>query len=320
MERGQRLKLNPVPPEIAHAGLRALKSVCLSSANATLTDLQKQFLSGVQKSILQTDFNLDSLQVISGAELADIVKPQEFKDRIIRACVVAAAIDGSVDPTEASFIDDFARNLDVDMAPVRTTWKLANQHLILARIDIVRKSLAGFKVKETFKNEGLLKTAKMFFPLLGIELPELTEKYKKLCEYPEGTLGREFINYIEKNKLPLPGEKGAAPEVIVVHDCLHILGGYGTTSTEEIEIAAFQAGCHSNDPIYGLLFGLAQYHLGIQVAPVAPSEKLKANPEKMMAAFARGCRVKKDMWADFKPWDYFDRNVAELRTEFGIES
>jgi len=37
----------------------------------------------------------------------------------------------------------------------------------------------------------------------------------------------------------------------------------------------------------------------------------------MIAAFARGCRVKKDMWADFKPWDNFDKQVDDLRTELG---
>ena len=131
-------------------------------------------------------------------------------------------------------------------------------------------------------------------------------------------MAREYTNYLRKNDFPYPGEKGAGPEIIVVHDCLHILGGYGTTASEEIEIAAFQAGCQFEDPIYGILFGLAQYHLNVQVAPVAPSESLQADPEKLIAAFVRGCQINRDMWRDFDPWDYFDRPVRDIRRDFGV--
>ena len=313
------MHLSPVPKEIAQAGLRALKTVCLAPPSSTLTELETHFLMGVQKHILQTNFALDSLESITPSELATIVKAQEFKERIIRACIISACIDGTVGTPEVSQIEQFAQALNVDMKPVHTAWNLANQNLILARIDIIRKSLPGVKIKQTFTNEGFLETVKKFFPLAGIELPELTAKYKQLFDFPPGTLGKEFTHYIERNRFPLPGQKGAGPEPIVVHDCLHILGDYGTTATEEIEVAAFQAGCQSNDPMYGVLFGLAQYHLDVQVAPVAPSQKLQANPEKMIAAFARGCRVKKDMWSDFEPWDYFDKSVEVLRTEFGID-
>jgi hypothetical protein len=311
--------LNPVPSDIAQAGLRFLKTICLSSSNSKLSELQSQFLSGVQKHILNSEFEISTLETITPSELAAVVNIQEFRERMIRGGIVAACIDGTIDISEAKLIEEFTKALNIEMAPIRTAWKIANHHLKLARIDIVRKSLPGFKLKETFKNEGLIATVKQFFPLAGIELPNVTDRYRKLAAYPVGTLGKEFANYIERNQFPLPGQKGAGPEIITVHDCIHILGDYGTTAPEEIEVAAFQAGCTSQDPIYGLLFGLAQYHLNIQVAPVAPSQALQADPEKMIAAFARGCRVKRDLWADFKPWDYFNKQVVELRAEFGIE-
>ena len=71
------MQLSPVPKEIAHAGLRALKTVCLSSPSSKLTEIQTQFLYGVQKHILHTDFELDSLESITPSELATIVNEQE---------------------------------------------------------------------------------------------------------------------------------------------------------------------------------------------------------------------------------------------------
>jgi hypothetical protein len=312
------MKLNPVPQPIAHAGLRALKTVCLTSSKESLSELQAQFISGVQNHILKTNFSLDSIIPISPEELASCVTETEFQERILRACILAACIDGSVDGAEMSQIEKFAKSLKVDTSPVKTAWNLAKEHLLLARIDIVRKSLPRSKIKQTLHQEGLLATIKQFFPLIGIEIPDVTLRYKKLLDYPDGTLGKEFTHYLGRNGFPFPGEKGAGPEIIVLHDCLHILGDYGTSAPEEIEVASFQAGCHTGDPIYGLLFGLAQYHLDIQVAPVAPSQKLQANPEQIIAAFARGCQVNRDMWTEFNPWDHFGKQIESLRQELGI--
>ena len=101
------MQLSPVPKEIAHAGLRALKTVCLSSPSSKLTELQTQFLLGVQNHILHTDFVLDSLEPITPSELATIVDAPEFKDRIIRACILTSCIDGTVE-THLKLLQDRA--------------------------------------------------------------------------------------------------------------------------------------------------------------------------------------------------------------------
>lgn len=312
------MKLSPVPESVAHTGLRTIKSVCIGSPHSDLSDLQRQLLLGVQKHILKTGFALEQLEWISPEELAATSIEQEFKERIIRGGIVAACIEGEMDTHAVARLEEYARALRVDPGPIQTAWKLANKHLLLARIDIIRRSLPGVKIRQTVESEGLAAAIKQFFPLAGFELPEVTARYKKLDHYSPGTLGKSLTEYLHRNHFPYPGEKGAAPEIIVVHDCLHILGDYGTTASEEIEIAAFQAGCQFEDPIFGILFGLAQYHLNIQVAPVAPSQALQANPEKMIAAFARGCRVNRDMWRDFNPSDYFDRQIEDIRGSLGV--
>lgn len=293
-QRDPVMMLNPVPPDAAHLGLRTIKSVCIGAAGVKLSELQSQLVAGIQKHILKTDFRLDELREISPEELSAKPIEREFKERLIRGCIIAACIDGEMDPKAVERLDRYAKALQVDMAPIRTAWKLADKCQLLARIDLVRKALPGVKMRQTVTSQGMLAAVTQFFPLLGGELPDVTTRYRQLDRYSEGTLGKAFTTYLRENGFPFPGEKGAGPEIIVVHDCLHILGGYGTTAPQEIEIAAFQAGCQFEDPIYGILFGLAQYHLNVQVAPVAPAQHLQADPENMVAAFARGCRVKRD--------------------------
>lgn len=312
------MKLTPVPTDIAYAGLRAIKAMCLNSGTPSLSLMQTQLLNGIQKHILHSDFDLHTLPVISPTELAEIQMDGEFAKRIINGGIITACIDGEMNPVILAELEKYASALKVDSAPLKTAWHLANHNLLLARIDIIRKSLPGVKIKETFKSEGLIATIKQFLPLRGVALPQVTVRYRQLESYPDGTLGKLFTDYLHENKFPFPGEDGAGPEIIVLHDCLHILGGYGTSAPEEIEIAAFQAGCQFDEFIYGMLFGLAQYHLNIQMAPVAPPQAMQANPEKIIAAFARGCRVNRDMWRDFKPWDHFHKSITELRAELGI--
>ena len=311
------MELLSVPPDVAEAGLRTLKTVCASDGE--LSSLEVQFLNAVQTHILHSSVDVASLTPIMPAELATKVPAREFRERIVRAAIIAASIDGEMDEREVALIEQFATALGVDLAPVRTAWKLAKDQMLLARIDIVRRSMIGVKVRQNVREEGVFATVKQFFPMLGHGDPQLTARYRALGDYPAGTLGKVYFDFIVGNQFSFPGEVNAGPEIIVLHDCMHVLGGFGTSPAAEIEVSSFQAGCTSQDPIYGLLFGLAQYHLGVQVAPVAPSEKMHADPEAMMKAFARGCRVKRDMWSDFRPWDHFATPLDEVRRSLGIE-
>ena len=103
------------------------------------------------------------------------------------------------------------------------------------------------------------------------------------------------------------------------HDCLHVLGGYETSSIEETQIASFQAGMLDHDAIFGLLFMLAQFHIGVQITPITAAEKNVAKPELMMAAFARGTQVNRDMCVDWIPQHDFARSLTELRAAYNIQ-
>lgn len=106
--------------------------------------------------------------------------------------------------------------------------------------------------------------------------------------------------------------------MIVFHDCLHVLAEYDTVSLEETQIASFQAGVLKRDPLFGLLFMLAQFHLGLQVTPTTGPEKLVADPGLMLAAFVRGAKVTRDLCTDWRPADDFARPISELRALYNI--
>lgn len=312
------MQLETVPNEVANAGLRAIFTV--ACADGEVTPLETAFIDSVQTNILRSHVDLARLVGIAPEELAEAVPAGELRTRIVCGMVVASCIDGEATVEEVAVIEAFARALGVDLAPVRTARRLANEQLTLARIAIVRRALPGYKIKQTLRERGPVALIKQFIPMMGGHDDALAAKYRALEAYPAGTLGRGYFDFITANQFSFPGEPNAGPEIIVTHDCLHVIGGYGTSATEEIDIAAFQAGCHDDNPLYGILFGLAQYHLGVQMAPVAPAEKGHADPMRMLRAFARGTEIKRDMWADFRPWDHFAKPLDTFRTELGLVS
>jgi hypothetical protein len=245
--------------------------------------------------------------------------PEAFRERIVYACLIAALIDGEASASEIALIDTYAKALGVPRDAIATTQKLVDEHLLRFRIDIMRRSFFGQRAVDFIGHRGIRGLTSVIGNLMQIENPAMTARYRELEKCPPGSLGRGWWEFVQKNGFSMPGEKGAGPEPIVFHDCIHVLAEYDTTSSEETQIAAFQAGTMKKHAIYGLLFPLAQFHLGVSVTPVTAPEKGVIDPERWLKAFVRGTKTKLDLAATWQPWDVFDRQVTELRKEYGIE-
>lgn len=304
-------------PEVAHAALRALFT--LAVADGQLHALERGMLEGVQEYILQSDVDLNALTSIAPSQLAAAVSSPEARERILAAGAVMALIDGEASAAEASLLHEMAAAFDIDSAVVADLQHAVDRDLTLLRIDIVRRSFVGQRARIFLADQGVPGFARVVRGLLGFENPKLTARYQALEQMPRGTLGREYYEFVRANDFSLPGEKNAPPEVVLFHDCLHVLAGYRTSSIEETQIASFQAGMLKKDPVYGLLFMLAQFHIGLQVTPVTPAEKLVADPKLMLRAFARGTKVNRNLCVDWDPIQDFGRSVEDLRVAYNIE-
>jgi len=304
------------PPDVARLGLRALKTV--AAADGEIHDLERRFAAGVQRHVLGTDEDFDALGPIEPGELAAGI-PAAFRERVVHGCILVALIDGEASPAELAILDGFAGVLDVPRDALATAHKLVDEHLLRFRIDILRRSFFGQRAVDFVKQRGIRGLVSVIGNLLQIENPAIAARYRALESFPEGSLGRGYFDFVTRNHFSFPGEKGAGPEPIVLHDCLHVLAEYDTSSIEETQIAAFQAGTMQKGAIYGLLFPLAQFHLGVAITPVTKAETDVIDPEPWIKAFVRGTRTNRDLASSWQPWDDFARPVTELRREYGIE-
>jgi tellurite resistance protein len=304
------------PPEVANAGLRALNAV--AGADGTVHQLERELLSSVQRHILGTEVDVSALEPITPEQLAADVAEPMFRERIIGGCVLMALIDGEPSKAELELVEAYAKALDVSMSVLTNLKRLTKDRLLIARFDIARRSFIGQKIKERLANEGVRGLANVFKAMrLGDE--QMAARYQKLESLPDGTLGREYARFIRDSGFAFPGEEDGAPEVILFHDCTHVLGGYGTAPIEEVQVASFSAAFRKEDPFAIVLFVVAQFHLGLQVTPSAPGEKLVVEPELMMKAIARGAQVNTDLSDNWDPWQGdFEVQLEELRRRYNI--
>src|SRR5262245_9577353 len=311
------MQLTAPSPDIALAGLRALKAVAL--ADGELHALERQLIDSAQRHILKTSFDLDVLEPIGPTQLSAAVEPAEMRERILTACVLVALIDGQASVHEAALLHAYANAFGMQSAAVRDVQRLIDDQRLVLRADIARRSFLGQRGRAYLAERGVRGFARTVRALLGIENPKLAAQYQALQDLPRGTLGREYVEFVRANGCALPGEPNGAPELVVFHDCLHVLGGYDTTSIEETQIASFQAGMLKRDAVFGLLFMLAQFHLGVQITPITAAERLVADPDLMLRAFVRGSKVKRDLCTEWDPTLDFHRSLDDLRREYNIE-
>lgn len=305
------------PPEIARAGLRMLKMVAM--ADGELHDLERRLLEGAQEHILRTDFDLDALEPITPEALAEAVPIPDLRERILSAAVIMALIDGEATEPEGKLLRTIADAFGIQSQALKDVQRLIDKHLLIARIDIARRAFIGQRARAYVSEQGVRGFVRALKGVFGIEDAKLAARYRALADSPPGTLGRGYYDFVTKNEFSFPGEKNSGPEVILFHDCVHVLTEYDTSSIEETQIASFQAGMLKKDPLFGMLFMLAQFHLGVQVTPTTGPEKLVADPKLMLEAFVRGTQVNRDLCVDWNPWDDFHRPVAELRRELNIQ-
>ncbi len=309
------MQIQQPPPEVARVGLRGIKMV--ATADGEFHTLERGLMDAAQKHILGTQFELDDLESITPRELADGI-PEPLREQIFNGCLISALIDGEASSAERLLLDEYAEVFGIKSPELTNLHRLVDNHLLLFRFDVARRSFLGQRVKKFVAESGLRGISHLIQGLRKAENQEVADRYRGLGDCAEGTLGRSYLDFTRKNGFSVPGEIGGPPEPVVFHDCLHVLAGYETSPLEETQIASFQAGLMKKQPMFGMFFMLAQFQLGIQVTPVADAESMQVDPDLMLKALVRGTQVNRDLTADWDPWDDFEKPVIELRSAYNI--
>ncbi len=305
-------------PELVPYGLRAMKMVALANG---VFDYRERGLLDTAQELFGTSHDLDALPPITPEALASHIEEPSLRRQIVRGMVVLSLIDGEASPAEARLIERFAAALEVESQDLAVVREIAAGHLLHARFDIGRRFFAREKVVEMAKERGAGWLVRTLATMAGFAEDKATAaRYRALGNAPAGSLGRAYFDFVTENQFSFPGEKGSPPEAIVFHDLTHVLSGYHTDPKGELQVLAFHSGARreEKDPFSFLMFGIAEFHLGLAMSPVATGTRGAFDPAAVLRALQRGRACTIDPTENWDPWPVMNRPLDELRAEYGI--
>lgn len=312
------MEIHKPDPAVVPFGLRAMKMIAM--ADGAFSPEERRLIESAQAAF-GTNVDIDALQPITPEELAAVITEPGKRRQIVRGMIILSLVDGEASPSESALVEKFAAAMDVDTTSVRTLRLLADKSFLRARYDIARRFFAREKAIEMATERGVLWMIKSLAAMAGVREDEaIAAPFRALESAPPGSLGRAYFDFIRSNQFSFPGEKGSPPEPLLFHDLTHVLSGYGTDPDGELEVLAFHAGCRKEekDPFAFVLFGIAEFHLGIAMSPVAQTAKMKLDPAKLFRAIERGSKCTIDPTDGWDPWPLMNEPLEALRARYGI--
>jgi len=303
--------------ESAQAVLAAMSDVAHAQDD---TPKHQAMVEAAAKHVFEIPLDVGSLPQISPDELAAAVTSDEQRFLATQLLVLVPYADTVVDEFEVDRVDQYAKALGTSPDNLADLHKVRQGHIRRLLIDYFRRGATNVQVAGD--DSGILKrTVAEIHQYAGDA--KITAKYLPLADYDEGTLGRTFFDFYRARGFSLPGEKHSLGEEVVSHDCTHILSGFNTDGTGEINVAGFEAGMKSSDFGFELLMEvILDFQLGIDFGVGLVGYKTKTgemDPDQMMKGISKGLACKMDiMGPDWSFWEVADKNVRDLRDQYGI--
>jgi hypothetical protein len=316
------MRLIQPDPAAALLGLRAMKSV--AAAAGTIGPSQRAVMEAARQVILKLDADLDALAPVTPAELAAGFPDPALRRQFVNGMLVVVLADGAPTPRTAGAVAAFAEALGIDTPELNDLRLLAEHHMLLFRLDFLRRGHIADIMRNQLDQHGILGLARGVFGMRGlIEDAALAARYRAWEQLPVESLGHAMFRHHRQNGFALPGEKGGFPEAGVYHDITHVLGGYGTDAAGEVEVAAFTAGYKRHNPFYLVLFAVLIFSAGVNVRPTAGGTSLgvlgqPGVAERLFAAIERGSAVTTDLSDKWDYWPFMPLPLAEARRRLGI--
>lgn len=310
-------------PAAALLGLRAMKT--MASTSGQIGPVQRAVMAAAQKVILRLDTDIDTLPPIAPDELAAGFQDPDLRRQFVNGMLVVALADGVPSREMVAKVEAFAGALDVKTPELTDLRRLAEQHMLVFKLDFLRRSQVADIMKDQLEQKGPLSLAKSVLTMRGLmEDPALAARYRTWEKLPDDTLGHSLIAFYRKNGFSLPGERKGFPEAGLYHDLCHVLGDYGTDPEGEVQVAAFTAGFKQTRPFYVVLFAVLIFSTGVNMRPSNEdftTTGVLGKPgmaERMFAAIERGAQVNLDLSDKWDYWAYAELPVEEVRRQLNI--
>ena len=305
------------------ASLRAMGTIATLNGTREPKDATRRMIEAAAVQLFELKPTDVDYSPISPEELAAEVPTDDPRPLLINLMSLVPFADDELKPDEVKLVDSYAASLGVKPAIVTDLNRLDDDRYKLFVYDLVRRETPIF-LGTNSKWAEIHEAAREMRLHFGDKTA--TERYERLQELPEGTLGNTFYRFYTDRGFAFPGEKDSLGETITRHDCLHILSGCNTDAPGEINVAGVETGMVPGGKGSQMLVEvMVVFQDDILLKPdqlegiTAESDEM--DPETMMANIRKGLDMTKDLFKreDFDFWGSVDRDIEDLRQDVGLK-
>ena len=304
--------------EESQAVLRAMATVATDAGESELDGIGRQMLLATRDFILKASGEIPEGELISPSQLAEALPGPEKRRQATEFLVLMPFLPMKVSAARVAQVEAFAEALGVRCDTLRDLRLVCDGRLGRWAVSYGRRTLAAYQPSGAFAQLKLAASALTQF----VGNKKVAARYSALQALPEGTLGRTFYDFYRDRSFPLPGEKKSFTELTVSHDLTHILAGYNTDKSGEVNLAGIEAGMSPTDLGFEMLLEvILLFHMGesrIAGGLVEPGRG-HFHPEQVMQAVRRGFQLKTDLIGGWDYWQDMEETVESLRRRYGID-
>jgi hypothetical protein len=199
------------------------------------TDEQRTVLRAVVERYWQRpDLDLDTLVPLDPAATATAIPDQTMRGRVRELMAALELCRHPLTSEQVALVDAYAAALGEDGPGLLLARDLSSTTMAETAADFARSRDAAFV---EWSERSLLE--QYGAGSLPAPDPELRDRLLAFRDLPEGTLGREYVEFYRRHGFELPGEGVDTPAFFVAHDMTHVIAGYGPTGPEEVALSAF---------------------------------------------------------------------------------
>ena len=247
--------------------------------------------------------------------------PPVLHDEAMRALIVMALVDGSIDAARIDSVSAFAAALGSTDEAVADLVKAAHGRIEEAKADMIRANMASI-TNAPWSGNTTSDVGAYLLPYQGDKAdPALVARFEALGTLPEATFGWRFWRHFTKNGYAFPGDpKGLNILFSIPHDSCHVLADYDTSAEGEMLTSTFTAAMHPRNSMAAhVLPVIFAWHLGVAFNDVIYEERGGLKPGAFFEAWQRGAATNTDFFSGH--WDFWSvtrKDIEDVRAEFGI--
>src|SRR5882724_9660602 len=210
LRREDTMQLMQPDPAAAVLGLRAMKTI--ASAAGPIGPAQRGLMEAAKKVILRVDADIDTLPPVTPAELAAGFPGAELREQFASGMLVMAVADGVPASETLAKVEAFGAALGIASPVLADLRLLAEQHMLLFKLDFLRRGHIADIMKNELRNKGPLGFAKSVLRMRGLtEDPAARRALPRLGETARGHAGPRPDRLLQPARLQRAGRAQRLP-------------------------------------------------------------------------------------------------------------